>query len=262
MRWRHVVIGTVNSWLPGDPRGFRTWRHKVHSSGDYRDLPPAGEHAGLFARSKQISGDPVILADDLRETVGKAILQKLEKLQYQVLVLAVAGMHCHFLAELPDDLKAIRSIVGQCKTVSSHAIRERLPGRVWARDGSYKPVDTPEYQRNVFQYILDQEGAWTWSFRERRDASPAGFEDSPRGLDTNVDAGASPAGLEDSPRGLDTNVAAGASPAGLEDSPRGLQQTSKPRGESANPAGEGPETSAKPRGESANPAGMVQRGGP
>ena len=23
-RWRHVIISTLNSWLPGDPRGFRT----------------------------------------------------------------------------------------------------------------------------------------------------------------------------------------------------------------------------------------------
>src|SRR5262249_17500638 len=45
--WRHVIISTLNSWLPGDPRGFRAVNHKIHSSGDYKN-PPPGEHAGLL----------------------------------------------------------------------------------------------------------------------------------------------------------------------------------------------------------------------
>src|SRR5262249_18496164 len=108
--------------------------------------------------SKRISGEPVIIPEGLRQIVGQKIIEKIQALGYRILALAVAGMHCHFLAELPDDLGQVRQIVGQCKWFSSHAVRARLPGRVWARDGAYKPVDTPEYQRNVLGYILDQEG--------------------------------------------------------------------------------------------------------
>jgi hypothetical protein len=89
-------------------------------------------------------------------------------------------MHAHIQVELPDDPSIIRHIIGQCKTESSHAIRDQLPGRVWARDGAYKPIDTVEYQRKVFKYILDQEDAWIWSYRNippslgASEASPEG----------------------------------------------------------------------------------------
>ncbi len=182
MRWRHVVISTVNSWLPGDPRGFRSRKHKIHSSGDYKHRPPPGEHAGLHAYHQRNSGRPVIISPELRPVVGRAILAKLKKLEHQVLAVSVAGMHTHFLAELPDDVALIRHVLGQCKSASSHAIRGRLPGRVWGAGGDYDPVDDPVHHRNVYQYILDQENAWIWSFRDeesrRLEDSPSGLRDS------------------------------------------------------------------------------------
>jgi REP element-mobilizing transposase RayT len=183
MRWRHVVISTHNSWLPGDPRGFRAKNHKIHSSGDYKNPPPPGEPAGLYAFSKNISGAPVVIPPDLRRVVGKSILAKLNKLHFRTLAMAVAGMHVHFLAELPADIKKVRHVVGQCKAVSSHQIRDRLPGRVWGHGGSFKPVDTPEYQQHVYQYILDQEDAWIWCYKDGvPDEEPRRLEDSPSGL--------------------------------------------------------------------------------
>ncbi len=166
MRWRHVTLGTHNSWLPGEPRGFRSFDHKLHSSGDYKNPPPKGEHAGLHSYSKRISGAAVVLPVECRPFVGQEILQKLQDDGYQVLALAVAGMHTHIQVELPDDLPTIRRIIGNCKRAASHAIRELLPGRVWVRDGGYKPIDDAEHQRNVFHYILQQMDAWIWSYKD------------------------------------------------------------------------------------------------
>ncbi len=178
------VIGTLNSWLPGDQRGFRSKHHKVHSSGDYKNLPPEGEHAGLLKYSEQISGPPVIIPRELREVIGRKILEKLRKLGHRVLAIAVGGMHTHFLAELPEAIATVRHIVGQCKTVSSHAIRDRLPGRVWGHRGKFKPVDDAQHQRNTYHYILGQEDAWIWSFKDEQEQGeePPGLEDSPWGL--------------------------------------------------------------------------------
>ena len=41
-RWFHVILGTYGSWLPGDPRGFRTRHHRDHVDGDYKSPPPPG----------------------------------------------------------------------------------------------------------------------------------------------------------------------------------------------------------------------------
>ena len=78
-QWRHVVFTTLGSWLPGDPRGFRTREHKVHSSGDYKKPPPNGEHAELFKYSKEITPEKVLLPRHLWRTIGLAIRRELLK---------------------------------------------------------------------------------------------------------------------------------------------------------------------------------------
>ena len=166
-RWRHVVISTLNSWLPGDPRGFRSVDHKVYSSGDYKNPPLEGEHAGLHRYSKKISGDKVTISRELRETIGIEIRDELAKKLCTLLVISVSATHCHLQAEFPDDLKAIRRIMGECKRKASVGVREKMPGRIWAHDGKYELIDTQEYQTNVYNYIwTKQEDAWIWSFKD------------------------------------------------------------------------------------------------
>jgi hypothetical protein len=129
-RWRHVIVNTRCSWLHGDLRGFRNRKHRIHSSGDYRNPPPPEEH--------------------------------------RVLAVAVSGEHLHALVELPDDPAQIRLIIGRCKCAATEAMKPALSGRVWAEGGEFKPVDERDYERNVYGYILTKQGrtAWTWSFRD------------------------------------------------------------------------------------------------
>jgi REP element-mobilizing transposase RayT len=173
-RWRHVVISTLNSWLPGEPRGFRTVDHKIHSSGDYKNPPPPGEHAGLHRYSKKISGEPVVIPQELREKIGTIIRKAMKRLSQRILAISVAATHCHFLVELPDDMKEIRRIVGECKRRASMAVKKQLSGRMWAHDGKYKGVDTVEHQRNSYRYILQQKDAWVWSYKEDEEEDEKG----------------------------------------------------------------------------------------
>ena len=45
--WYHCNGSTYGTWLPGDPRGWRSRNHRVHVPGDYRTPPPPGrfDHA-------------------------------------------------------------------------------------------------------------------------------------------------------------------------------------------------------------------------
>ena len=165
MQWRHIVFSTHNSWLPGNPLGYRNKEHRIHSSGDYKNPPPKGEHAGLFQYAKKISGAPVRIAEELREVVGHAILADLEKRDCRVLAIAVASNHVHILAEMPEEREKYRDIVGRCKTAACHAVREQMPGRIWGRNATYKLIRDQTHQRNTYHYILKQKDAWVWSFK-------------------------------------------------------------------------------------------------
>ncbi|MCE9529856.1 MAG: transposase, partial [Planctomycetes bacterium] len=160
----HIILSTWNSWLPGDVRGFRSSEHKIHSSGDYKNPPPVEEHAALRRYHDDRAGETILIPDECKQVAGEAIIEKLTKKKFRVLAVAVSTTHAHMLVELPTDIRKVRAIAGQCKTASSHAIRDQIPGRVWAGGGKPIRIDDPEHQRNVFYYILNQENAWIWRF--------------------------------------------------------------------------------------------------
>ena len=64
------------------------------------------------------------------------------------------------------DLYAGALVIYEAYTSRHWLETQSAAGRVWARDGSYKPIDTVEYQHKVFHYILRQKNAWTWSYKQ------------------------------------------------------------------------------------------------
>lgn len=172
MRWRHIIINTHGTWLHKDPRGFRSRKHKIHSSGDYRNPPPRGEHTGLHALRVRRSGPPVRLPRSAFPVVGHAILDSRLGQNLRVAAISVTPTRAHILVELRDHVTRVSSTVAWFKRPATRAVREQCVSlksvSLWARGQSYGPVDSLRHQRAAFQYILRQQGAdaWTWSYRE------------------------------------------------------------------------------------------------
>lgn len=192
--WFHCMAHTYGTWLPGDPRGFRTRDHREHVEGDYKNPPPQGKYDERHHRAKQsMKRPPVILSPDARAVAVDVMVHALVSVHsIEVLAIAVGGMHVHVLARFesaPEPTDSIRGLRGSAlddpprhymgitKKESARALARFdfvAPGGVWARKGKIVPISDRSHQRNAFDYILDhkQQGAATWSFRDPVPAPP------------------------------------------------------------------------------------------
>jgi hypothetical protein len=168
MRWRHVIINTKCSWLHGDPRGFRSRDHRIHSTGDYKRPPPPGEHQDLRNYMRERARPCVIIPQGLRVPMLQAIVCRLKKEGFTVLTASVGANHAHALTELPDDPPVIRQIIGRCKRSSCEAVKQMLPGSIWSAGGDFVPVDNRSHHHRAFNYIYEEQepDAATWSYRD------------------------------------------------------------------------------------------------
>jgi REP element-mobilizing transposase RayT len=139
--------------LPGDPRGFRNHKHRVHSSGDYKNLPPEGEHAGLHRYSINVMHrDPVTLDEGEREVARDAVVFKALSIGVELACVSVCRTHVHVLLKVERDL--LDDAVARLKRHSSHVLRHSKPGRTWA--ARFHPVDVRDrqHQVGVFKYVV------------------------------------------------------------------------------------------------------------
>ena len=175
MMWRHVILSTRRSWLHGDPRGFRSRKHRIHSSGDYRNPPRAGEHSGLLDyQRRRAKGARIKIPKSIRAELGKILVNVVVGAGVRLLVIAVGRYHAHLLPELPIDPRATKRVVGKWKCARSAIVRDSLPGSIWGAGGKYKPVKTRSHLRAAFKYIRDDQGpgAWVWTIEEPVPTAP------------------------------------------------------------------------------------------
>jgi hypothetical protein len=160
--WRHVIVNTHGSWLHGDPRGFRSRDHRIHSSGDYRNPPPKGEHQLLYEFQKARCPEPVVIAPELRPVIARAFSDAMRDAGWETAIVSVSATHLHALSKLPEDRSETKVAVGDAKRLASRSVKRQMPGSVWSAGGTYKPVVTAAHYREAFEYIRtgQEEGAY------------------------------------------------------------------------------------------------------
>jgi len=180
------MANTYGTWLPGDPRGFRTRGHREHVDGDYK-RPPTHDYSGRHKRARQqMKRLPVVLGVPARPVALQAIRHALVEVhELELIAIAVGAVHMHLLGKFPPAQKPtdlirglratdpVRHYVGIAKKESAKRLAETElveRGGVWARRGKIVRIKDQRHQRNVFQYILDHadEGAAVWSFRDEQ----------------------------------------------------------------------------------------------
>ena len=193
-RWFHCIGGTYGSWLPGDPRGFRTRHHREHVEGDYRNPPPAGIYEHRHRRAEDsLRFDPVTLRPEDRAVVCLAMASTLLAYGVELIEMSVGGQHFHALCRFPLELPPSpdgtqrpmphnlladgrdpigRHILGRAKRAASVAMlrigpkTKKTEGRpLWAKRTKFEPIRDRQHQLNVVAYIRDHasDGAAIWS---------------------------------------------------------------------------------------------------
>jgi len=166
--WYHVSGSTYGTWIPGEPRGWRTRWHREHVEGDHRNPPPPGKYEQRHRSARRRTKEPPVYLDHgQRKVAVEAIVEKLTEIGIEVLVASTDSMHYHVLGRFTDD--EVRGPTGRAKKHASFALRAwGLPGTVWAKKCHALPIADRSHQVNVFHYIRDHvnEGAWVWTFRE------------------------------------------------------------------------------------------------
>jgi hypothetical protein len=148
---------TYGTWLPGDPRGFRTRHHREHIEGDYRHPPPKGKYAARYEDAKRLmKRDPVYLTIEQRRLVVRLLVESLHRRNFDVATACVTDVHFHILARFPDHNP--RHWIGIAKKESSHFAKQEglgAEGGLWAVRTKSLPVNDRAHQLNAAKYIFD-----------------------------------------------------------------------------------------------------------
>ncbi|WP_432797681.1 transposase [Poriferisphaera sp. WC338] len=173
--WYHVIFGTYGSWLPGDPRGFRTRGHKLHCEGDYKNRPAAGQFESLHEYSQSLMvREAVRLTLPQRKCVCSALAESLKHYGITVNEIAVAKQHMHLLAQFEMNDKQykpqIMTLIGKCKRWAITKLKEQhlcdeSSGKLWAKSGKVICMKNERHFKNTSQYIMNhiREGAAVYS---------------------------------------------------------------------------------------------------
>lgn len=181
--WYHGVGGTYGTWLRGDPRGFRTFRHRLHVEGDYRNPPPPRIYEPIFESSKKrMRSPPIKLTATQRIVLRDALLERLHRDRVEVVALVVVRNHFHLLARFPalsndEAVKysesiltdgrdpAPRHFLGLVRKHASFALRRaglKPDSPVWGKRPKFEPVENRDHQLAIASYLDDhhrQDGA-------------------------------------------------------------------------------------------------------
>ncbi|MGH7178301.1 MAG: hypothetical protein ACREJC_13050, partial [Tepidisphaeraceae bacterium] len=167
--WWHLMWNTYGTWLPGDPRGFRNRHHRIHSSGDYRNPPPPGEHAGLHRYNHQrLPGEVVLRSTAIRRSVCDAMVRTLVELGARVMVVTVCRTHVHLVVEWPIDRCVFKAWMTKLKIESSKQIAEKVKGRGWGRGSKSVLIRSLRQRSTTFEYVRDRQepGAAIWTYKD------------------------------------------------------------------------------------------------
>lgn len=163
-KWWLVTCTTFGTWLPGDPRGFQTWRGREYVPPPKRYAKP-GEptyHAVDYvaeykAATDSLTQESVSFNEVQRHIVVGAIVDDIAETAVLPAILAVGDVHLHVLAKFGS--LRIRPTMGRFKAAATKELhRGKIDSdRVWTRGCHMKSKGSREEFIAAFRYVQRHE---------------------------------------------------------------------------------------------------------
>jgi hypothetical protein len=156
--WWLVTWTTYGSWLPGDPRGFRTWRGRQYvpppkryaAPGEptYDPRPHASRHRSIAEQTEMVQ-----LTSEQQQIAMTALIGDMAVLPVTPACVAIDAQHVHLLTEFGR--LNIRNTVARLKSVITRALGGRLQSvkRFWATGCHMRSLPDDAAYRNALHYV-------------------------------------------------------------------------------------------------------------
>ncbi len=163
-KWWLVTCTTFGTWLPGDPRGFQTWRGREYVPPPKRYAKPgeptyrAKDYAATHeATRNSMTEPPVSINADQRRITVRAIVDDLADTTVLPAILAVGDVHFHLLAKFGS--LRIRTMLGRFKAAATRELHlyNVESNRVWTCGCHMKSKGTRDEFIAAFRYLARHE---------------------------------------------------------------------------------------------------------
>jgi hypothetical protein len=158
--WWLITWTTYATWLPGDPRGFQTWRAKKYIPPPKRYAKP-GEatydkelYRTLHAHAQNISGEAVWPSGDQQASVLATLITEIEAIPLRASILSIGKSHVHLLAMFGS--RWIRQTIGRLKAQATRELNRHgfVGKRPWSKNCHMTSKNTPQALENAYNYVL------------------------------------------------------------------------------------------------------------
>ena len=159
-KWWFITCTTFGTWLPGDPRGFQTWRGRRYVPPPKRYAKPgeqtycAVDYTDEYqATMDALSEGSVHLSTEQRNLAVGAIVADVAETTVYPAILSLGDVHLHFLAKFGS--LRIRATMGRFKAAATDELHQHglESKRVWTRGCHMKSKPTRDESITAFRYI-------------------------------------------------------------------------------------------------------------
>jgi hypothetical protein len=158
-KWWLVSWTTYGTWLPGDTRGYCTWRGRQYIAPPERYAKPgeskyvAAEHSATRQIAEALDVEPVHFSVAEKQTAIRAMVDEISGIAIAPAIISVGRWHVHWLCYFGT--LEIRKVVGRVKAAATRELNlEGFVGkRPWAKGCNMKSKATRQACRAAYRYI-------------------------------------------------------------------------------------------------------------